>query len=232
MPLGVQLTQLISDLRSELGHSVNVAHGVNTKENMAYVLRRTQEVLYEEHDWPFLLVDRDTTAYAGQYLYNYPDDMPFSNVNSVWWVEGSRYTPMDYGLTVEDFNLYDPALDERSNPVQKWRNRPDTTQMEIWPIPSINGTLRLRGLSPLSQLIDDSDTCTLDSNLIVLHAAAELLARQKSEDASLKAELARKHLTKLLSNQGGQKRRPWVMGGGNNSASRLRPGIDYIPTRG
>jgi hypothetical protein len=231
MPTGVQLSQMISDLRSELGHSVNVAHGVNTKENMAYVLRRTQEVLYEEHDWPFLLVDRDTTAYAGQYLYNYPSDMPFENINSVWWVEGSRYTPMDYGITVDDFNLYDPADDDRSNPVQKWRHRPDEGQMEVWPIPSIAGNIRLRGLAPLGAMVDDSDVCTLDSNLIVLHAAAELLARQKSEDASLKAELARKHLTKLLSNQGAQKRRPWVMGG-SGGGSAPRPGIDYIPTRG
>jgi len=231
MPTGVQLSQMISDLRSELGHSVNVAHGVNTKGNMAYMVRRTQEVLYEEHDWPFLLVDRDVTAFAGQFLYNYPNDMPFEVINAVWWKEGSLLTAMDYGVTIDDFNLYDTAADERSNPVQKWRHRPDEGQLEIWPRPSLNGTIRFRGSAPLRALVDDSDTCTLDSNLIILHTAAELLARQKSEDAPLKAELARKHLTKLLSNQGAQKRRPWVMGGGGIGRPQ-RPGIDYMPTRG
>jgi hypothetical protein len=231
MPTGVQLSQMISDLRSELGHSVNVAHGVNTKDNMAYVLRRTQEVLYEEHDWPFLLVDRTITAYAGQYLYNYPADMPFEVINGAWWKEGSYLTEMDYGITIEDFNLYDTSEDQRSNPVQKWRHRPDEGQFEVWPVPSLAGEIRFRGSAPLSALIDDADPCTLDSNLIVLHTAAELLARQKSEDAPLKASLAGKHLVKLLSNQGAQKRRPWVIGGGGGAA-RGRPGIDYIPTRG
>ena len=231
MPTGVQLSQMISDLRSELGHSVNVAHGVNTRENQAYMLRRTQQILYEEHDWPFLLVDRTVKVYAGQYLYNYPDDMPFSVINAAWWKEGSRLTEMDYGVTIDDFNMHDTSENERSNPVQKWRHRPDEGQFEVWPIPSLAGEVRFRGSAPLGSLIADSETCTLDSNLIVLHAAAELLARQKSEDAPLKAELARKHLTKLLSNQGAQKRRPWVMGGGGD-APKGRPGIDYISMRG
>jgi hypothetical protein len=213
MPTGVQLSQMISDLRSELGHSVNVAHGVNTKDNMAYVLRRTQEVLYEEHDWPFLLVDRTITAYAGQYLYNYPADMPFEVINGAWWKEGSYLTEMDYGITIEDFNLYDTSEDQRSNPVQKWRHRPDEGQFEVWPVPSLAGEIRFRGSAPLSALIDDADPW------------------QKSEDAPLKASLAGKHLVKLLSNQGAQKRRPWVIGGGGGAA-RGRPGIDYIPTRG
>jgi len=207
-----------------------VAHGVNSKENMQYVLRRTQHILYEEHDWPFLLVDRDIPVYAGQYLYNYPGDMPFEVINAAWFQEGSRYTGMDYGITIDDFNLYDTAADERSNPVLKWRHRPDEGQFEIWPVPSISGTLRFRGSSELDAMVDDDDVCTLDANLIVLHAAAELLARQNSADARFKAELARKHLIKLLSNQGAQKRRSWVMGGGN-PAPALRPGIDYIPTR-
>jgi len=231
MPTGVQLSQLVSNLRSELGHSTNTAHGVNTKANMEYVLRRNQEVLYEEHDWPFLTLDVDVTVLLGQRIYNYPSNLPFGAINAAWWVEGNQYLPMTFGVSVEDFNLYDPDLDERSNPVQKWRHRPDTDQIELWPIPSINGKVRLRGTSPLTALIADSDICTLDSNLIVLHSAAELLARQKSEDASLKAQLARSHLTKLLSNQGGQKRKPWVMGGGQRG-STLRPGIDYIPMRG
>ena len=42
-------------------------------------------------------------------------------------------------------------------------------------------TLRMRGSrSPLSPLIADNDTCIIDCKAIILFAAAEMLATQKS----------------------------------------------------
>ena len=61
-----QLRDLITMLRAEVGHSTNVAHGVNDKETLAYILNRTQDELYETYSWPMLNAYRDVPVAVGQ----------------------------------------------------------------------------------------------------------------------------------------------------------------------
>ena len=52
---------MLTDLRAEIGHSTNVAHGINDRETLIYYLNRTQIQLYQDYDWPQLIIDRDIT---------------------------------------------------------------------------------------------------------------------------------------------------------------------------
>jgi hypothetical protein len=61
-------------------------------------------------------------------------------------------------------------------------------------------------------MVNDSDVAMLDDNLIVLFAAAEMLARAKSDDAQGKMSAANELFTKLKGS--GIKNDVFVMGGG------------------
>jgi hypothetical protein len=63
----MQLREMLTALRAECGLSTNVAHGLNDRESMVYLLDRTQLDLWEAWDWPFLTVDRDIALGAADH---------------------------------------------------------------------------------------------------------------------------------------------------------------------
>ena len=73
MARGVTLGQLITDLRSEIGHSLSPALGKNTRDVLINILQRNQRRLWEDYAWPFLRVEKDVTMAAGQRYYDLPD---------------------------------------------------------------------------------------------------------------------------------------------------------------
>ena len=56
MARGKQLTQLIDELRAEVGHAVSVSVGVDNLPAIKQIIRRTQETLYDDFDWPHLRI--------------------------------------------------------------------------------------------------------------------------------------------------------------------------------
>ena len=95
------------------------------------------------------------------------------------------------------------------------------------PAPSTNDMLiRFEGQAPLSRLVADTDKCVIDSKAIVLFAAAEMMATQKNEAASMKLTKAQNYLRRLLADQGADKRANYNMGGNQ------RGGIDPDKSRG
>ena len=81
----------------------------------------------------------------------------------------------------------------------------------------------------------DTDSCVIDSEAIVLFAAAEVLAMQKNEAAPMKLTKAQNYLRRLLADQGADKRANYNMGGNQRGGidpdygRRMTPYIDYIP---
>ena len=109
-------------------------------------------------------------------------------------------------------------------------------QFAVVPVPNSDGmTLRVEGQAPLNPLVADTDTCIIDSKAIVLFAAAELLAVQKSEAAPMKLTKAQNYLRRLLADQGADKRSNYNMGGSRRFGTdpdkgRGVPYLDYIPS--
>lgn len=208
MARGKQLQELIAQLRAETGRSQDVSVGVDEVENLKEILRRTQEVLYDDYEWPHLRVERTVALANGQRYYDFPSDLDFDRIQEVKYKYNNVYTYLERGVGFDDYSIFDSNADERSSPALKWdvRDTGATEQLEVWPIPNEVNTIYFRGTKKLADLIQDEDRADLDDRLIVLFAAAELLQRQKSNDAQAKLQQANNRLLILRRNsQAGSK---------------------------
>ena len=204
MARGKQLLSLIAQLRAETGRSQQVSVGVDEVENLKVVLQRTQETLYEEYEWPHLRVQKTITLNAGQRYYDMPAGLNFDRIQQVKLKYNNVYTDIERGITFDEYSVYDSNADtpERSFPTLKWdiRHTGSAEQVEVWPIPNQTATIYMFGTKILDDLIQESDVAELDDRLIVLFAAAEILARQKSNDAKIKLSQAERRLMMLRRN--------------------------------
>lgn len=203
MARGTSLGQLLDDLRAEVGHSLNPALGVNTRDVLINVLQRQQKRLWEDYSWPFLRVDRDIVCQAGLRYYNIPADLTFEKIERVQFKWGDRWQDLTYGIGQQQLNQYDSDRDIRSWPITNWYVT-DDNRIEVWPIPAQNGSaattdglIRITGIRKPNPLVNDAHTADLDDQLIVLYAAAEILARQKQADAQNKLQQAQAHYARL-----------------------------------
>lgn len=227
---GRLLSDLLTATRLEAGHSTQASMGVNDHDTIVYLINRTQNELAYSFDWPNLQIDRDIPLVAFQRYYVYPDDMPYEQVGDMWVLLNNVYNRVEYGIFPEHFAIWNSDLGFVSWPVQRWMHNHDNNQIEMWPIPSQAGYVRLRGFQNIPELINSSDTCVMDPTMIVLFTAAELLARENAKDAPMKLQKAQSYLRRLQTRQTAHKRRPFVVGGGGTGDLRQpRLGIDYIP---
>lgn len=203
MARNTTLGELIDDLRAEAGHSLQSNLGAAMRDVLVKVLQRQQRRLWDDFDWPFLRVDRDVLTQAGQRYYDIPTDMTLETIERVEFKWGDRWITLKNGIGKHEYDQYDSDRDIRSWPVYRWE-AVDDDQIEIWPIPSQNGAaatldgaIRFTGKRILRPLVADSDRADLDDTLLVLYSAAELLAREKADDAALKLQLAERHYARL-----------------------------------
>lgn len=233
------LGSLVTKLRHELRQSPVAATGVNMREQLVYILNRTQEELASEYDFPGLTVDRDVVINANARYYNYPTDMPFENVDAVWLIWNTLSTRLAYGIGPSQFALFNSDTGFTSWPVQRWYHHSDDNTFELWPVPnqapvatptSLSARVRMRGTRLPPPMVQDDDLCVLPATLIVLFACVEILADEGAKNASVKADKAKEYLRRLRVRQSSHKRKPFVIGGGSGAvSSRGRIGLDYIP---
>jgi hypothetical protein len=236
---GRQLRDMITDLRAELGHSTNVAHGINDRETLAYYLNRTQLDLYRDYDWPDLIVDRDVLLANGQRYYAYPNDLAFDDITKMWVLINTVYCELEYGIGPPQMVLWNSDTGFKSWPTRRWRHDPDQSMFELWPVPDGNATagnayVRLRGTRTVQPLVNDADTSTLPSNLIVLFSAVELLQRDGAKDAGAKLQRANEAMRRHRVRRFTHKHRPVAIGAGGGDAQDRGGGyptlgLDYIP---
>jgi hypothetical protein len=236
---GEQLRDLLTDLRAELGHSTNVAHGINDRDTLIYYLNRTQRTLYQDYDWPQLIIDRDIALADGQRYYTYPPDLAFEDINHIWVMINTVYNELVYGIGPYEMVIWNSDKGFKSWPTQRWMHHPDDNTFELWPVPDANAAstgslVRLRGTKFVPWLVNDSDTCVLPNRLIVLFAAVELLQRDNAKDAAMKLQKANEVMRRHRVRQFSHKRRAIEVGAGGGDA-QSRParqpvlGLDYIP---
>lgn len=220
MPVGATLAVLRRQFRAEVGQTLNMAQGANAQGIYDLVLARTQQELWESNEWPHLKYNSDVALSAGQRFYPYPADMDYVAINRVWVKEDTRWNPVAWGIDMRSYDQYG-GEDARAWPIARWANKATFTggktnptgSIEVLPVPSQDGVMRLEGQAPPNPLIADTDIAVLDSTLIALFAAAEVLASQKNEGAPVKLQKAQQYLRRLLSNQSSDKDRVRVLGG-------------------
>lgn len=116
----------------------------------------------------------------------------------------SVYMPLDYGITMDDYNQLNPNLGQFQDPIQKWgRTGAPAGKFEVWPVPASNMTIRFTG-QRMPKTVDvtqpNVSTLDLDDMLLALTVAAERLAKSGSKDAATKAEMARSLWVELRGN--------------------------------
>ena len=224
---GVLMRECLRALRSEVGHSTSVVTGMNAEDSLVTALDRTQLRLWESWPWPHLIVSRAVPISSGQRYYNVPEDLHFERILSLEVRDADRWMPLDYGIESRHYEVYDSDLDQRCYPPTNWyvtEDPQDTAgnidgrgMIEIWPLPdrnhnseTLDATLRFRGVRLMRPFRAQTDRCELDHSLIVLYAAAEILARQKSADAEFK--LAQAQQMQMQLRGAGQKRKDFTFG--------------------
>ena len=235
MPLGVPLSELRRELRAETGTSLNPNQGTAAQATLDLILARQQHELWDAYNWQHLRIGVDLPVAQGQGLYSFPPEMAFEQILEIFIATSpdAQWKRLGYGIKPWEIRQTGPYWGTPT----RWRNviSVDTTgatpitdpigKFEIVPVPASDTmALRLSGLAPLNPLIADTDKCMIDSRAIVLFAASEILAVQKSEGAPMKLTKAQNYLRRILQDQGGDKRRNYNMGG------RFRGGAD--PDRG
>lgn len=204
MARGTQFSTLVTMLRSELRRSTSVAVGVDDLASLKQTLSRTQETLYDSFDWPHLRqISSLIPLSAGQRYYDVPSTFNFDRIERAVVFYNDRPYDIERGIDFEQYATYNSDNDERADPAQKWDIRWTGTreQIEFWPIPASNdGSAQYRSIRKLRTLVNDSDPCDLDDQLIVLFAAAELGAGAEMKDAGAKLQLAQARLAVLKAN--------------------------------
>ena len=236
-----QLSDMLTDLRAELGHSTNVAHGINDRDTLIYYLNRTQIQLYQDYDWPQLIVDRDIDLADGQRYYPYPVDLAFDDIEKIWLLYNITpvYAELLYGIGPQQFAIYNSDIGFKAWPTERWMHHADDNTFELWPVPDSNATaatgmVRLRGTKTVTKMVADDDESTLPDNLIVLFSAVEILQRDDAKDAALKLTKANEAMRRHRVRQFSHKKHPVVIGGGGGDAQSMPSrypvlGLDYIP---
>lgn len=201
MARGATLSELISDLRDELRRANSPSASPDDTPSLRRTINHVYRTLYYNHDWSFLKHNfQAITLNAGQRHYDLPPGLDADRIIEAKVKWSSDFLPVERGITMDDYNAYDPEDDERTSPILKWdvRFTGEREQIEVWPLP--DGTaqsLRLFGVYACDPLVNDTDQCRLEGELIVLYAAAELLRAQKSDDADAKLQMAQELLRQL-----------------------------------
>jgi hypothetical protein len=204
MARGVTLAELVDQFRLECGMSTQPAQGTQTREHIKQMLRRVQETLFADFDWPFLHVFRTENLLPGENIYSWPDDLDVNDVRQLWDYYGATYYPLGYGISMQDRNAHDET--SRCDPAMRWEIR-DDRQYEIWPVPATARPCVIEAYLSLKPMVEENSRCTMDGTLLVLFAAAEWLARNKMPDAQAKLQAAQQFSRNLRKRSVSDKRR-------------------------
>lgn len=197
MARGDTLQQLVSDLREELRRANSPSAGPTDADTLRRTINHVYALLYASFDWPHLFTHFPRiTLNAGQRYYDLPAGLDYERVSEVRvWRDGLPLL-LERGIGFDDYASYDPDANERSSPALKWDVRFTGTreQIEIWPLPdSTSQAVQFSGIWAIDRLVDDTDICRLDGEVVVLYAAAELLPKD-SPDKDAKLQVAQELL--------------------------------------
>ena len=232
MARGRQLSQLLNALQAEVGLSLLPASATSSIDHRVQLLNRVQARLYAAFDWDFAFVKRDVPVVAGARFLAYPADLDYERIQ---WAaispgtDSSDWCELGYGVGEGAYRQI--AEGTQGNP-RRWAPH-EGEDFELWPVADGPYRVRFRGAKNLALMVNPSDRAVLDDTLIVLHAASEMLKRAKLGDWEDKAREAQLHFTRLRGQVGGNKRSPFVSGGGvsglmGDTPARPVRGLDYI----
>lgn len=226
MRTGVTLATIRNEVLIEAGFSTEAGHATFSRERLNQLINRTERTMSTMDDWPSNQVEEDVAVVADDRYVNLPTNLNFTEIDTVHVLYGDEYLPVAYGIRAEHRSIHGPT--DKTSPIQRWEVRsPGNVDFEIWPVSPGSQTLRFEGTKSIGTMAKDNDTCTLDADVIVLRVAAQILGRDRKEDAALLLQEARDLTNMILKRQ--EAARTEDINLGHRPQRRWRPGIDYIP---
>lgn len=213
MATGDTLATLIEEVQYECGHVASPSAGQNLREHIKSRIRREYRRLYHDYNWRHLRSWVDIQLNAGQRYYDYPTGVTQETLIELYTYDGGQYLPVTDDLQVTDYGAFNSDDDVRSDPVLRFRPY-GAAQIEVWPVPAgDDGHLRAVVKRAFNPLVDEDDTCDLDTDLIVLHVAAEITRKQDDKEAAVILARAQQHYDTLKNRQKATMRKFSMVGG-------------------
>lgn len=226
MRTGVTLATLRKEVQIEAGLSTQAGHAVYTKERIDQLLRRIERIMATEDDWPAVPLEVDVTVNADSQYGTVPAGMTFTEIRTAHVAYGSEWLPVGYGIGARERTIHSTA--DRVEPLRKWQIvAPGASQFEVWPIGSVDQTIKFTGQKSVGGFNDDTDTCTLDADVLVMRTAAYILGRDNKADAQALMQEAMRLQNQIVKMQGTGKQGQILTG--RQTGVSPRPFIDYIP---
>lgn len=198
MALRVTLNELVEMVREEAKLSTVSSRGLDHRDTIVRKIRRTYEMLCDDFEWEHLKLkvgdaESRKEMSAGQRYYDFPTALNVQKIKRAWvkWGEAD-WQPMAYGVGFPEYSDVDSDDSaNRADPVERWRFY-GHSQFEVHPIPASSydatagsGQVAFEGMRTPEQLTSNSSRADMDSLLISLSVAAELLAPKHADEAKL-----------------------------------------------
>lgn len=180
------LGALRADLLARLGMGGMGASGGANQTLMDALLRDAQLQLYRKQDWKHLHDYLDITTGVGQNLYDFPATGTMdpttgcTNYKRILRVEtnvSGQFVPIREGITTAMWS----TMETKSQPQRYERFK----QIMVYPKADAAYTLRVWFVADMLPLTEDAHVCTLDDEMVLLHAVANGKAHYRQPDAQV-----------------------------------------------
>lgn len=196
------LESILTRYREEVGLSTNPRMNLQVRDAQVGLLRRMQEWLYDEDDWPHLKVTVRVTLEAGLSQYALPIALNPDRIFSASQLRDGIWYPLVATFGGAELTVRGDDPEDRSDALRAFEMLEDGT-MSVWPTPKTNGNavsnfIEIRGVRALTPLVAENDRAVVDDQLIYLYAAAETLTAAGDRSAAAKLEAANRRKERLL----------------------------------
>lgn len=229
MRSGVPLSTLRMEVMLEAGLSAQPGHSTAAIDRINQKINRMERMMLLESEWPTLHFEERLTVPADAQTIDLPTNINATQIETIHVSYGSEWLPITLGVGARERTIYNDT--QRATPITRYEisaNNPG--KMEVWPIGGTEQTLLVQGTKNVGAMTEETDTCALDGDVIVMRVAAEILGRENKADAELLLTNALKLTSDILKRQGSSKRESLNLAG--RRTKQLRPGIDYIAPGG
>ena len=174
LPLKRTLSELRADIQVRLGFGMAGQSGVVNAPIIDSMLRSAQNQLYEQFEWSELRSVEVRQTGQNQQFYDYPVNCNVDRMTRLFIQSGGQFHELKEGI--------DPLSRSfaASNIPERFERR---DQIEVWPVPQAQYTLRIEYIKTLNPFTANSDRCTLPDEMVYLHALANAKEHYRQPDA-------------------------------------------------
>jgi hypothetical protein len=193
LPLKRTLGDIRTDIQTRMGFGMSGQAGIVNSTLIDSAIRSAQEQLYMQYDFVELKAVHERQTGAQQAFYDYPSDCNVERITSFSVLWSGRYVPLKEGITLGQRNTF-------TNGIPSHYERRE--QLEIYPVPDTSDyTLRFEYIKTLKPLVNNNDRTSIPSELVFLHAMANVSNYYRKPDAGEYASQLDAMLTKIKQRQ-------------------------------